>query len=166
MTEDAMLRIGQLARETGLTAKTLRFYEQAGLIRPARRTAAGYRLYEEGAVERLGLVRNAQDLGFSLDDVRMILDAGDAGKDPCVHTLALVDRQLDRLAVHEKRLRQLRKDLRSLRGKVSDGLGRTSPRGGLCSCLTDGFAAPRHATRRSAPRPPTRKEERHVLPVP
>jgi len=153
------LRIGQLARATGHSAKTLRYYEEIGLLRPAGRTRAGYRTYTNEAIERLRLIRNGQDLGLTLEDVRKILDAGDAGSDPCVHTLALVDRQLARLTEQAKRLRELRKDLLSVRTRVCEGAGKASPNGGLCSCLTDDFGVRRRAsvqrqiTRKKVPLP-------------
>jgi DNA-binding transcriptional MerR regulator len=160
------LRIGELARATGHSAKTLRYYEEVGLLRSQARTPAGYRTYGADAIERLRLIRNAQDLGFSLEDARRILDAGDAGNDPCVHTLALVDRELEQLALQATRLRALRKDLLALRQRVSDGLGKAAPHGGVCSCLTEGFSAKTPANRSGAKRRNLRKEDRRGLPVP
>lgn len=160
------LRIGVLAKASGHSTKTLRFYEEVGLIRPTQRTAAGYRLYEPGVVERLALVRNAQDLGFTLEDVRHILEAGDAGKDPCIHTLELVERQLEHLTTQAARLRTLRRNLLTLRDRVSNGVGKTSPTGGLCSCLTDSFDGKRRTTSGAVKQRSIRKEERHGLPLP
>lgn len=88
-----LLRIGQLAAASGFKARTLRYYEAVGLLRPATRTASGYRLYGPDAVERLNLVRRARVLGLPLADIRQILRATDAGNIPCVHMLEAVDRQ-------------------------------------------------------------------------
>lgn len=162
----ATMRIGALARDSGYTDKTLRYYEELGLLRPAGRTASGYRTYATDAVERLRLIRNAQDLGLSLRDVRTILDAGDAGDDPCVHTLALVDRQLRRLAEQARRLRELRRDLTALRRRVSEGAGMTLPGGGLCSCLTEEIQyGKRSAVRARRRRRNVRKEDADGLPL-
>jgi DNA-binding transcriptional MerR regulator len=163
--KNGALRIGQLARASGYNAKTLRYYENVGLLRPRARTRAGYRTYDSAAIERLRLIANAQDLGFTLEEIRQVLDAGDAGADPCVHTLALVDRQLERLAVQANRLRELRKGLRSLRTRVSAGLGKAPPRGGLCSCLTDGFVSGRRSSSHNPKQRRVRKEKRRELPV-
>lgn len=65
--------VGRLARRLGLGTETLRYYERLGLIRPARRTAANYRLYGPDAERRLVFIRRAQALGFSLDDIRELL---------------------------------------------------------------------------------------------
>lgn len=163
---DRDLKIGDLANASGYSAKTLRFYEEVGLIKPTDRTAAGYRLYDPAVVERLALVRNAQDLGFRLEDVRNILDAGDAGDDPCIHTLQLVDRELEHLKKQAARLRELRRNLLTLRERVSGELGKTSPNGGLCSCLTDSFDGQRRAMSAAVRQSSTRKEERRGLSVP
>ncbi len=71
------LTIGKLAKATGIGAGTLRYYEQLGLLAPAPRTPAGYRLYGEGAARRLRFIRRAQALGFSLDEVAELLALSD-----------------------------------------------------------------------------------------
>ncbi|MQY05333.1 MerR family transcriptional regulator [Actinomadura macrotermitis] len=65
--------IGELARRTGLTVRTIRFYSDSGLVPPAARTAAGYRLYDLAAAARLDLVRTLRDLGVDLETVRRVL---------------------------------------------------------------------------------------------
>jgi DNA-binding transcriptional MerR regulator len=66
--------IGELARRTGLTVKTIRYYSDAGLVPPTDRTAAGYRRYDLDAVARLGLIRTLRELGLDLATIRKILD--------------------------------------------------------------------------------------------
>ena len=68
------ITIGRLARDAGLAAETLRYYERLGLIQPIRRTESNYRLYDSEAGERLRFVRRAQQLGFSLAEIRELLD--------------------------------------------------------------------------------------------
>lgn len=65
-------RISQLAERVGLRPTTLRFYEQAGLL-PAQRSQSGYRLYDEGAVERLGFISSGKRLGLPLNEIRDLL---------------------------------------------------------------------------------------------
>jgi DNA-binding transcriptional MerR regulator len=69
-----MLTIGQLAARADMTADAIRFYEREGLLAPATRNAAGYRLYAEDAARRLGFVRHAQKCGFSLGEIRELLE--------------------------------------------------------------------------------------------
>ena len=63
------LKIGQLAKKSGVTTKTIRYYELIGLIHETDRTDSGYRLYDEKDVERLIFIRKAKGLGFSLSDI-------------------------------------------------------------------------------------------------
>lgn len=69
-----MLRIGKLAATTGVSVPTIRYYEQIGLLPEADRTASGYRRFAPEAVRRLRFIRRAQQLGFSLDEIRELLE--------------------------------------------------------------------------------------------
>lgn len=67
------MKIGELARQTGIGIETIRFYEKQGLLDRPKRLASGYRQYEESAVRRLAFVRRSKDLGFTLSDIRDLL---------------------------------------------------------------------------------------------
>ena len=67
------MRIGEAARRSGMAAKTIRFYEEAGLIDPAPRRASGYREFSDDDVRRLQFIHRARDLGFSVAEVRRLL---------------------------------------------------------------------------------------------
>jgi DNA-binding transcriptional MerR regulator len=77
--KNGQLTIGQLAKKAGVRTSTLRFYEEEGLLAPSDRTDAGYRLYPAEALHRIELIHRAQRLGFSLADIRPLLDGWDAG---------------------------------------------------------------------------------------
>ncbi|MFI1224808.1 MULTISPECIES: MerR family transcriptional regulator [unclassified Streptomyces] len=74
MNGHTLYSIGELARRTGTTVKTVRFYSDRGLVPPADRSPAGYRLYDDGAVARLDLVRTLRDLGVDLASIRKVMD--------------------------------------------------------------------------------------------
>ncbi|MDF3287872.1 helix-turn-helix domain-containing protein [Streptomyces silvisoli] len=74
MDDDALWTIGELARMTGLTVKTIRFWSDAEVVPPTDRTPAGYRLYGQDALARLGLVRTLRDLGIDLATIQQVLD--------------------------------------------------------------------------------------------
>lgn len=136
---DRGIRIGQLARESGVSAKTLRYYEEIDLLRPAGRTVSGYRLYDDEVVRRLRFVRRAQTLGLSLADIRAILEISDEGRVPCEHVVGIVDRELKRIAAQVRRLRELRGELRDLRARLAGALESGSARPGqACPCFQDG----------------------------
>ena len=94
------LKIGELAKRSGATTKTVRYYELMGLLHEPERTESGYRLYDEEDVERLTFIRKAKSLGFSLTEIGETLKLFDSQQAPCVHVLALLDRkilEIDRL---------------------------------------------------------------------
>jgi DNA-binding transcriptional MerR regulator len=99
------MRIGQLARTSGVPIDTIRYYERLGLLPRPARTANGYREFPEGAVTRLRLIRNAVRFGFPLKDVARFLRVRDAGGAPCDQVrkggdqlLAQMDEQIAELA--------------------------------------------------------------------
>ena len=77
MTDDTM-RIGEVADRTELSFRTLRHYDEIGLVTPSARTDGGFRLYTEGDVARILLIRRMKPLGFTLDEMRELLEVVDA----------------------------------------------------------------------------------------
>ena len=73
MKSRAVVTIGQAAVSSGVPSKTIRFYEQLGLLKPAERLANGYRAYDESNVQTLRFIRRARDLGFSLPEIDKLL---------------------------------------------------------------------------------------------
>ncbi|WP_141713158.1 MerR family transcriptional regulator, partial [Streptomyces sparsogenes] len=74
MDGDTLYTIGALARRTGLTVRTIRFYSDTGIVPSTDRSPAGYRLYDLRAIARLDLVRTLRDLGLDLAVIRQVLD--------------------------------------------------------------------------------------------
>ncbi len=74
MNGHTLYSIGELSRRTGATVKTIRFYSDRGIVSPADRSPAGYRLYDDDAVARLDLVRTLRDLGLDLAAIRKVMD--------------------------------------------------------------------------------------------
>jgi DNA-binding transcriptional MerR regulator len=68
-----LLQIGQVAERTGLSLRTIRFYEENGLVRPTSRTGGGFRLYSEDDVARLEVIKRMKPLGFTLDEMSELL---------------------------------------------------------------------------------------------
>ncbi|MFT7837691.1 MerR family transcriptional regulator [Saccharothrix sp. BKS2] len=122
------MQIGEVAERTGLSLRTIRYYEEVGLVVPNARSQGGFRLYTEPDVDRLQVIKRMKPLGFQLEEVRELLGILDAlpspGDDPGEH--------LDRLArFHaraEERCGELRAQLRgaedfaaALRAHLPDG---------------------------------------------
>ncbi|MGW0999509.1 heavy metal-responsive transcriptional regulator [Streptomyces sp. NPDC002523] len=108
------MRTGELAAASGLTAKTIRFYEQARLLPEPPRTPGGYRDYPQQAVQRLAFVREAQSAGLTLAEIRSVLAVRDSGEAPCVHVAELVEQHLVDIERRMAELRATRSALRTL----------------------------------------------------
>jgi MerR family copper efflux transcriptional regulator len=113
----ALMTIGELAGRVGVRTSTLRYYEEQGLVMPAGRTETGYRLYEPAAERTLRFIQRAQRLGFSLADIRVLLEGGPSG-DRSVIELAeerfqAIESQLTELLVMRHELEHLLREFRS-----------------------------------------------------
>lgn len=83
MSDVRTMHIGELAERTGLSLRTLRHYDEVGLVSASGRTEGGFRLYTQDDYERLMLIRRMKPLGFTLEEMAALLDALDAGdEDP------------------------------------------------------------------------------------
>ena len=109
------MKIGELASATGLTTKTIRYYELNRLLEEPRRTDSGYRLYDSEDVERLEFIKKAKSLGLSLEEIRDILLLYEQRQSPCVHVLALLDRKLEQVDNMISELDEFRRELLRLR---------------------------------------------------
>ncbi len=90
--------IGELARQAEVPTSTVRYYERAGLLRPAGRTASNYRFYGEESVERLRFIRTAQAAGFRLQDITSLLELRDGTAAPCQEVQVLIEARLNDVA--------------------------------------------------------------------
>ncbi len=113
------MRIGELARRTGVPAKTIRYYETIGILPKASRTPSGYRDYDARAGDRLEFVRKAKDLGLTLADIREIFDVRDHGASPCPYVVHLLDREIEELTRRIAGMRALRDELLKVRKRAS-----------------------------------------------
>lgn len=108
------MNIGQAARQSGLSAKMIRYYEAIGLLKPALRTDSGYRLYQDDDLHTLAFIKRSRDLGFSLEEVAQLLtlwqDRGRASAD----VKALAHRHIDDLNRRIAELTGLRDTLQNL----------------------------------------------------
>jgi DNA-binding transcriptional MerR regulator len=97
----ALLSIGELSSRTGLPVRTIRFYSDAGVVPEADRTEAGYRLYGEDALVRLGLVRTLRDLGIDLATIRRVLEREVSVPDVAAAHAAALEAQIRVLRVRK-----------------------------------------------------------------
>ncbi|MEK6815418.1 MAG: MerR family transcriptional regulator [Nitrospirota bacterium] len=110
------LTIRRLAKEGGVSAKTLRHWEELGLIRPSRRTQANYRLYTQADVDRVLFILKAKSLGFTLAEIRQVFDLARTRTAPCdavmrwaAEKTKALEEQIDMLRDLKRRLERYRK---------------------------------------------------------
>lgn len=90
MSAPEVFPIGILSKRSGVNIESIRYYERMDLLRKPARSTGGYRLYRSGDIDRLCFIRRARDLGFSLDEIRRLLDLADQKSRSCrrVHDIA------------------------------------------------------------------------------
>jgi len=108
------MRISDLAEQTGVPTKTIRYYEDVGLLPAAARQSNGYREYREADVERLKLVAGARRLDFSLAEISEIIDLRDRQIAPCGVLLELLDQKAEEISGRISELQRVQMDLESL----------------------------------------------------
>jgi DNA-binding transcriptional MerR regulator len=86
MADEHLLQIGDVAERVGLSLRTLRYYEEVGLLTPDSRTQGGFRLYASEQVDRIALIKQMKPLGFTVQEMRELLDARDAAHDESLST--------------------------------------------------------------------------------
>ncbi|WP_018262946.1 Cu(I)-responsive transcriptional regulator [Methylobacterium sp. WSM2598] len=117
------MNIGQAAQASGVSAKMIRYYESIGLVPPAGRRESGYRDYGPADLHRLGFIRRARDLGFSVERIRLLLELwSDQGRSNAeVKAIALT--HINELEERAKQLQEMAGALRAL-ANACDGDGR------------------------------------------
>ncbi len=127
-----MLKIGEVSKRSGIGVEALRFYEKSGLLDRPSRTYSGYRVYGEDVLERLAFIRQAQALGFSLEEIRRIVDDARQGQSPCDEVREIVRRRMEEL---DERLRELQKYRKELKHTLEewDKVGRAP--GHICGLI-------------------------------
>jgi Cu(I)-responsive transcriptional regulator len=121
MIAEPALTIGAVARATGTQTETIRYYERIGLLPAPARTAARYRVYYRTDVNRLAFVKRSRDLGFTIEEVRVLLAlAQDVGRD-CKEVDAIARRHLTDVEGKIGDLQRLAKELRRLIGQCQGG---------------------------------------------
>ena len=140
------MRIGELAAHSGVTAKTIRFWEAKGLLPDPARTRSGYRDYDSDTLERLDFIRHAQTAGLTLAEIRQVLQISDTGQPACGHVTDLIHQHLTEV---DQRISEL-EETRLLLNRLADRAAAQNP----ADC--DGYCAilqPPPATRAAAIEP-------------
>ena len=114
MPEDRdLLQIGEFAQLAGSNLRTIRYYEELGLLTPASRSAGGFRYYKRGQLDRMVAIKRSQDLGLSLKEIAQSISGGESsGSERLARVRAALAQQI---ALTESRMETMKKDLEELR---------------------------------------------------
>lgn len=116
-----MMSIGEAARVTGTRPETIRYYEKIGLLAIPARSAGNYRGYAPGDVSRLGFVRRARELGFSIEQIRELLELADHREQDCCSVDDLTRQHMTAIEKKIDDLQALHRELRSLLDSCQGG---------------------------------------------
>ncbi|WP_244231286.1 MerR family transcriptional regulator [Saccharomonospora piscinae] len=114
------MRIGEVSARTGLSLRTIRYYEEVGLVAPSARSQGGFRLYTEPDLARLALVRRMKPLGFQLDEMRELLELLSPPSSPGAESSVLDESRLRRLREFTERAERRCAALRATVGTAED----------------------------------------------
>lgn len=112
---EPLLKIGEVANLSGLSVKTIRYYEDLGLLAPTvGRSASGYRLFQDQVLSRLAFIKRAQSLGLALHEIKDILGVHDQGKLPCSTVKQHLQDKVKAISQQIEELELLRSQLQDL----------------------------------------------------
>lgn len=89
-----LMKIGEVSKKTGVGIEALRFYEKSGILDRPDRTYSGYRMYPAEVIERIAFIKQAQLLGFSLDEIGQLIGQKKKGESPCLEARDIIRRRL------------------------------------------------------------------------
>jgi MerR family mercuric resistance operon transcriptional regulator len=131
------LHIGRVAKRTGLTVDAIRFYEKAGLLPRPARTEGGYRLYHEREVADLEFIQKAQQLGFSLNEIRELFSIQRHPNEACAHVRDLIAAKLGVVRAKIAELEKIEADLVEALRQCRTALRQPSKLRGCCPVLKE-----------------------------
>ena len=140
------MRIGEAANRSGVPIKTIRYYEEIGVLPEPRRSASKYRDYEPDVLDRLGFIRASQAFGLSLGEIREIVAYRDRGEVPCAHVLDLLRRRSKEMDEHIGELQHARSVLDGLVSRASDLRPEDCSPSSVCHLIPKGNGTPKETT--------------------
>jgi len=131
MKQSEAFTIGSLAENAGVGIQTVRFYERKGLLRQPVRRESGYRQYTAEDAKLIRFIKRAQELGFTLKEVKTLLDLQATTKSACADVKTSADQKINEI---EAKIKDLKKMLRSL-NEIADCCAKGKATCGVCSIL-------------------------------
>lgn len=133
--KDRTLRIGDLASRIGVQPETIRYYERRGLLSSPHRGSSGYRVYTPEHLDRVEFIKKCQALGFSLQEIRELIELKFGGNSPCQHVRDLLLQKIQQVEEQIQRLESFRRELRDSVKECEQTLKRHSVAAECCPVL-------------------------------
>ncbi len=130
-----VLRTSDLANQIGVQPEAIRYYERRGLLPPPQRGTGGYRIYTPEHLERVEFIKQCQTLGFSLDEIRELMELRFIGPSPCQHVRDLLLQKIQEVEAQITRLQQFRQELRANARECEKTLKRHTGKEDCCPVL-------------------------------
>lgn len=111
------MTIGQLAKAAGVGVETIRYYQRRGILATPTKPMGGHRQYPEGSLKLLGFIRRGQQMGFSLEEILVLMGLRDGGS--CAEGRAQAQKKLDELGTRVAELNRMRRQLKSIVAKCN-----------------------------------------------
>ncbi len=111
LAQEQAKQIGLVAKESGVPIKTIRYYEELGLLKSSGRTEGGFRLFNSDVLARLHFIKRAQSLGLTLAEIKEFLNVHDEGELPCEHIKTKLEDKVQAIDEQIQQLLMLRQDL-------------------------------------------------------
>src|SRR3972149_4242739 len=144
MGQVRVMKIGQVAKASGLSVQGVRFYEKAGLLSLAERTEGGYRVFTHADLDRLEFIKKAKLLGLSLQEIKDILTINGRQQPTCVHVRFLLEQKVAEADRALQQLTEFRERLAHLL-QQTEQLEDCRPSGGRSGGIIAGVPLPQHA---------------------
>ena len=129
------MKIGELSERTSVSAKTIRYYEDIGVLPAPDRDFNGYRSYGEEGIQRLEFVQHARAAGLTLREIGQVLEIRSQGRAPCVHVRDLLHHHLAQIEVQVAQLMAAKRELERLAIRAATTDPESCPEGVICSIL-------------------------------
>ncbi len=130
------LQIGELSKQAGVAVSALRYYQEVGLLEPSYISETKYRYYQPSDIVLAKFIKKSQRLGFSLDEIKQILDERHEGRSPCPKVRTLAKRRINKLHEQIDELKKLEKELKDYIVEVGNELDSSFSDNRIC-CLID-----------------------------
>ena len=136
MSNTTHLKIGELAKQTGFAVGTLRYYSDLGLLQPIRIGDNRYRYYSQNANRQVEFIKKARAIGFTLEEIKTILDVRDRGEKPCSLVQNLLERKIEQLEIQIEKTSLFKQELEEYRKSWSDNPNPESDSQEVCPLIS------------------------------